>query len=92
MSCLPCAIFIRNVIDYRLNSFSNIMTGIVINIDDNYIYVKSQQTTFIVEKKNIEQNIIVGREVQFQTVKKRAPILIKKYCFYKRYYIAELLT
>lgn len=92
MSCLSCAIFIRNVNNYRINSFANIMTGRVIAIDDTYIYVKSQRTTFIIENEHLGLELIVGSEVQFQTDKKRAPILVKKCCVYKRYYIAHLLT
>ena len=91
MSCLPCAIFIKNITDYRINSFSTIMSGYVKNIDDNYIYVRSQGSTFLIERESVKSKLTVGTEVQFQTEKKRAPVLVKKYCFYKRYYIAELL-
>tara|TARA_B100000242_G_scaffold294316_1_gene276290 strand:- start:993 stop:1199 length:207 start_codon:yes stop_codon:yes gene_type:complete len=67
------------------------MSGYVKNIDDNYIYVRSQGSTFLIERESVKSKLTVGTEVQFQTEKKRAPVLVKKYCFYKRYYIAQLL-
>lgn len=92
MSCLSCAIFIKNLDDYRMKSFSTIMTGSVKNIDDNYIYIKSRRSTFIVERKFLKSKLTVADEVQFQTEKKRGPVAVKKFCFYRRYYIAHLLT
>ncbi len=92
MSCLSCAILMRNIIDFRENSFANIMTGRIIDIDNNYIYVKSQRTKFLIEKNSVNFKLTIGSEVQFQTDRTRAPILIKKYCFYKRYYICKILS
>ena len=92
MSCLSCAILMRNIIDFRENSFANIMTGRIIDIDNNYIYVKSQRTKFLIEKNSVNLKLTIGSEVQFQTDRMRAPILIKKYCFYKRYYICKILS
>ena len=46
----------------------------------------------LIEKNSVNLKLTIGSEVQFQTDRTRAPILIKKYCFYKRYYICKILS
>ena len=67
------------------------MSGYVKNIDDNLYLCKISRLAFLIERESVKSKLTVGTEVQFQTEKKRAPVLVKKYCFYKRYCIAQLL-
>ena len=92
MSCLSCAIFIRNLTDYRMNSFENIMNGIIVDIDDNYVYINSRRKRFLITKESLPFKISTGIEIQFQIDKQQNPILIKKKCFYKRYYVAQFIN